>query len=39
VISNPVGRTGLADDDADAAESADQTYAPEPAETAAVANA
>ena len=39
VISNPVGRTTVAVDEADAAEPVEQAQATEPAETAAVANA
>lgn len=39
VMSNPVGKTDFIADDADVAEPAGQASAPEPAETAAVANA
>jgi len=39
VLSNPVGKTTIADDEAGVAEPAESVLAPEPAETAAVANA
>lgn len=39
VMSNPVGKTSVAADEPGVAESAEQVPAPEPAETAAVANA
>ncbi|MCE7483714.1 hypothetical protein LZG07_17605 [Microbacterium profundi] len=39
VLSNPVGKTTIADDEVGAAEPAESVLATEPAETAAVANA